>query len=128
MKQEFRVEAIGQIHIGVHDIARAVGFYRDVLGMPPLFEVPEQQMAFFDCGGVRLYLSADQSDEFPSNPLIYYRVADIDEAYRAIRAHGVEFRREPHVVHRTGDYELWMCGFHDPEGNFIHLMSEVTPA
>ena len=128
MKPEFSVGAIGQIHIGVKDITRAVGFYRDVLGMPLLFEVPEQQMAFFDCGGIRLYLSADQSDEFPSNPLIYYRVADINEAYTALTSHGVEFLREPHVVHRTEDYELWMAGFHDPEGNFIHLMSEVSPA
>ncbi|NIP17981.1 MAG: glyoxalase/bleomycin resistance/dioxygenase family protein [Xanthomonadales bacterium] len=127
MKPEFSVGAVGQVHIGVKDIGRAVAFYRDVLGLPLLFEVPEQGMAFFDCGGVRLYLSADQSDEFPSNPLIYYRVTDIDEAYRAISAHGVEFRREPHVVHRTADYELWMAGFFDPEGNFIHLMSEVSP-
>ena len=55
------------------------------------------------------------------------RSADIDEGYKAIRAHGVEFRREPHVVHRTEEYELWMAGFFDPEGNFIHLMSEVSP-
>ena len=128
MKPDFRIEAIGQIHIGVSDIGRAIAFYRDVLGMPLMFGVPEQQMAFFDCGGVRLYLSADQSDEFPSNPLIYYRVADMNEAYESIRAHGVEFEREPHVVHRTEDYELWMTGFRDPEGNFIHLMSEVSPA
>lgn len=128
MKADFRVEAIGQIHVGVQDIARAVGFYRDVLGMPLLFEVPEQGMAFFDCGGIRLYLSAEQSDEFPSHPLIYYRVADIDEAYRALRAREVDFEREPHMVHRTPEYELWMAGFRDPEGNFIHLMSEVSPA
>ena len=51
MKPGFKIEAIGQIHIGVKDIARAVGFYRDVLGMPLLFEVLEQQMAFFDCNG-----------------------------------------------------------------------------
>jgi predicted enzyme related to lactoylglutathione lyase len=127
MKRDFRIEAIGQIHIGVQDIQRAVGFYRDVLGMPLLFEVPGQDMAFFDCGGIRLYLSADQSDEFPSNPLIYYRVADINEAYESISSQGVEFLREPHVVHRTEDSELWIAGFHDPEGNFIHLMSEVAP-
>lgn len=128
MKPEFSVAAIGQIHIGVKDIDRAVGFYRDVLGMPLLFEVPEQKMAFFDCGGIRLYLSADVSEEFPSNPLIYYSVADINEAFEAIRAHGVDFLREPHVVHRTEHSELWIAGFHDPEGNFIHLMSEVSPA
>jgi catechol 2,3-dioxygenase-like lactoylglutathione lyase family enzyme len=34
----FQVSAIGQIHIGVKDIQRAVAFYRDVLGMPLLFE------------------------------------------------------------------------------------------
>ena len=120
------MESIGQIHIGVKDIKRAVEFYRDVLGMALLFEVPEQQMAFFDCGGIRLYLSADQVDEFPSNPLIYYNVADINEAFKSISGHGVEFKREPHIVHRTETYELWMAGFFDPEGNFIHLMNEAS--
>jgi predicted enzyme related to lactoylglutathione lyase len=125
VSEAFRIDGVGQIHVGVRDIQRAVGFYRDVLGLPLLFEVPEQGMAFFDCGGVRLYLSTDQSAEFPSNPLIYYRVADIDAACRAIAASGVELHREPHVVHRTGEHELWMAGFHDPEGNFIHLMAEM---
>ena len=128
MSADFKLESIGQLHIGVKDIKRAVAFYRDVLGMPLLFEVPEQEMAFFDCGGIRLYLSADESDEFPSNPLIYYTVADMNEAYQAISGHGVEFLREPHIVHRTEQYGLWMAGFHDPEGNFIHLMQEAPLA
>lgn len=125
MRDDFRLEAIGQIHIGVKDIRRAVAFYRDILGLQLLFEVPQQKMAFFDCGGIRLYLSEDESAEFPSHPLLYYRVADINEAYQAISAHGVIFEREPHVVHRTEQYELWMAGFRDPEGNFIHLMDEA---
>ena len=125
MNDEFRLESIGQIHIGVKEIQRAVAFYRDVLGMPLLFEVPEQQMAFFDCGGIRLYLSADQLEDFPSNPLIYYNVSDINEAYKSISGHGVSFEREPHIVHSTPEYDLWMAGFRDPEGNFIHLMNEA---
>jgi predicted enzyme related to lactoylglutathione lyase len=125
VSDSFKLEAIGQIHIGVKDIGRATAFYRDVLGMPLLFEVPEQKMAFFDCGGIRLYLSADQSDEFPSNPLIYYNVADMNEAFESISQHGVEFKREPHIVHRTETYDLWMAGFHDPKGTFIHLMNEA---
>ena len=128
MSNDFSLESIGQIHIGVTDIKRAVGFYRDVLGMKLLFEVAEQQMAFFDCGGVRLYLSADQLEDFPSNPLIYYRVSDINQAFEAISGAGVEFEREPHIVHRTPDYDLWMAGFRDPEGNFIHLMNEAPPS
>ncbi|NIM70480.1 MAG: glyoxalase/bleomycin resistance/dioxygenase family protein [Xanthomonadales bacterium] len=120
------VGGIGQIHVGAQDIRRAVAFYRDVLGLPLLFEVPDQNMAFFDCGGVRLYLSEDASEAFPSHPLIYYHTPDINAACAAIAAHGVSFEREPHVVHRTPEMELWMAGFRDSEGNFIHLMSEVA--
>jgi catechol 2,3-dioxygenase-like lactoylglutathione lyase family enzyme len=47
---------IGQIHVSVSDVDRAVAFYKDVLGMTFLFRVPGQPMAFFDCDGVRLYL------------------------------------------------------------------------
>ncbi|MGH3075916.1 MAG: VOC family protein, partial [Gaiellales bacterium] len=65
--------AIGQLHVTVSDINRSVAFYRDVLGLPVLFEVPGQGMAFFDCQGVRLYLGAAESPEFTSKPLIYFR-------------------------------------------------------
>ena len=36
---------IGQIAVNVHNVKKAVVFYRDVLGMKFLFEVPK--MAFF---------------------------------------------------------------------------------
>ena len=124
--QEFELGGIGQIHIGVKQIGRAVVFYRDVLGLNLLFEVPDQAMAFFDCGGVRLYLGEAAFDEFPSNPLIYYRVSDVQYAHQVLKSRGVEFEREPHIVHKTADHELWMAGFRDPEGNFIHLMSEAS--
>src|SRR5687767_14822374 len=48
---------VGQIHISVTEIDRSVAFYRDTLGLPFLFRVPGQPMAFFDCGGTRLYLA-----------------------------------------------------------------------
>ncbi len=120
------LQSIGQIHVAVEDIHRAVEFYRDVLGMTLLFEVPDQDMAFFDCGGIRLYLSRADDPEFPSNPLIYYRVDDLNAVIETLQARGVEFQREPHIVHRTSEHELWMSGFRDPEGNFVHLMNEVA--
>ena len=48
------LSTIRQIAINVKDLARATAFYRDTLGMKLLFEFPG--MAFFDAGGVRLYL------------------------------------------------------------------------
>lgn len=120
-----KLDSIGQIHISASDLPRAVRFYRDVLGMTFLFEVPGQEMAFFDCGGIRLYLGRPTAEDFRSRPLLYYRVDSISEAFEALRRRGVRFRSEPHVVHSTDTIELWMADFRDSEGNPACLMSEV---
>lgn len=125
MTDSLQLDSIGQIHISVDDVPRAVAFYRDVLGMKLLFEVPGQPMAFFDCGGIRLYLGQPSSPEYRSSPLIYYRVRDIREVYGQLRRRGVEFPREPQVAHRAEDHELWLAGFQDPDGNHLALMEEV---
>ena len=52
--EQVALDRIGQIAINAKDIGRAVRFYRDTLGMRFLFEV--SNLAFFDCGGVRLML------------------------------------------------------------------------
>jgi catechol 2,3-dioxygenase-like lactoylglutathione lyase family enzyme len=115
---------IGQIHVSVADVDRSVAFYRDVLKIPYLFEVPGQSMAFFDCGGVRLYLGTPESDEFRSNPLLYFSVPDADEAHAALEQRGVRFLGPPHVVHRTESTELWMAFFRDPDENQLAIMAE----
>ena len=119
---------IGQIHVSVTDVDRSVAFYRDVLGIPFLFGVPGQPMAFFDCDGVRLYLGVPESEEFRSRGVLYFTVQDIAEAHRVLVDRGVTFRDEPHLVHRTEDRELHMAFFNDPDGNNLALMSEVPVA
>jgi catechol 2,3-dioxygenase-like lactoylglutathione lyase family enzyme len=116
--------AIGQIHVTVTDTDRSVAFYRDVLGLPLLFQVPEQGMAFFDCQGVRLYLGRAESPEYASRPLLYLRARSAREAHRELTARGVTFEGEPHVVHRAGGTELWIAFFRDPDGTMLAVMSE----
>ena len=118
------LSTIGQIHVSVSEVDRAVEFYRDVLGLPFLFRVEGQSMAFFDCGGVRLYLGEPETEEYRARGMIYFTVDDIDEAYEAIRGRGVEFRDPPHLIGRDGDWELRMAFFRDPDGNNLALMSE----
>lgn len=118
------IAGVGQIHISVSDITRAIRFYRDVLGLALLFEVPGQSMAFFDCGGVRLYVGKPSDPKFRANSFLYYRVDDIDAAYRNLARRGVAFLSEPRLVHKTDDSELWMAGFQDPDGNYAQLMCE----
>jgi predicted enzyme related to lactoylglutathione lyase len=118
------LKGLGQIHMTVSDIDRAVVFYRDVLGVPFLFQVPGQPMAFFDLDGVRLYLGAAESPEFVARGLLYFSVDDVDEAYATLVERRVDFRDAPHVVHRTAEAELWMAFFTDPDGNNLALMEE----
>ena len=114
---------IGQVHVSVTDIDRSVRFYRDVLGLPFLFQVPGQPMAFFDCGGTRLYLATPE-EGFHSQPLLYFTVDDIGAAHRDLVAKGVAFRDAPHIVHRDDTTELWMAFFSDPDGCTLALMED----
>src|SRR5688572_23044908 len=116
--------AIGQIAMNAHDIPRAVQFYRDVLGMRLIFEVPPK-MAFFDCAGVRLMLSLPETAEYDHpGSVLYFRVDDIDHAYAQLKERGVSFRDQPHLIARMPDHELWMTFFNDSEGNTLALMAE----
>ena len=122
------LERIGQIRINVTDLARAVAFYRDVLGMQLLFELPEQGLAFFDCDGVRLYMDAAEPAAEGSTPGIYYRVRGLDGAHESLVAQGVDFVHEPYTVYTTGGVEGRMAFFHDSEGNLVALMEETPVA
>ena len=115
---------IGQIHVTVTDIDRAVAFYRDVLGLPLLFRVPGQPMAFLDCDGVRLYLGVTEDPAFASRPLLYFRVREIEARHAELRAAGADLIDEPHVVHRDGGEELVVCFLRDPDGTTLALMEE----
>jgi methylmalonyl-CoA/ethylmalonyl-CoA epimerase len=118
----FGLSTIGQIALTVRDSARAVAFYRDVLGMKLLFEMPG--MGFFDCDGIRLMLSASETGETYSS-IVYFKVPDIQTAYETLREREVAFDREPHVIARLPGHELWMAFFRDPDRNLLALMSEV---
>jgi methylmalonyl-CoA/ethylmalonyl-CoA epimerase len=117
---------IGQIAIAVKDLPRALSFYRDVLGLPFLFEAPPK-LAFFDCAGVRLMLSEPDKPEFdhPAS-IIYYRVANMQETVAVLKARGVPFESEPHLIAKMPNHDLWMAFLRDPEKNLIGLMSEVA--
>jgi len=125
MAPSLSLSRIGQISVTVHDLDRAVAFYRDVLGMKFLFQAPPK-LAFFDCGGIRLMLSLPEEAEFDHpGSILYYKVDDIQATWKALRDHGADLRSEPHLLARMPDHELWMAFFRDTEGNTLALMSEV---
>jgi methylmalonyl-CoA/ethylmalonyl-CoA epimerase len=121
-----RDATIAQILVPADDQDRGVAFYRDVLGLPFLFTAPPA-MAFFDCGGVRLLVgAAPEAPAAPRGLAIYFRVADIGAVHASLRAAGVSFLAEPHVVHRTASAQLWLAEFRDPFGNVLPLLAELA--
>jgi predicted enzyme related to lactoylglutathione lyase len=123
-EDEHRPDRIAQIHISVSDLNASVAFYRDVLGLTHLFTVPGQPMAFFDAGGVRLYLGVSEDEAFHSRPVIYYNVADLDATYDAVVGRGAKSLSAPQLVHTDGSNELWMAFVSDPDGNPVGMSCE----
>lgn len=117
------ITGIGQIAVVCKDIARATAFYRDVLGLPLLFEAGG--MAFFQCGETRLMLSLPSSPEVDHpGSILYFRTADIAGQVAKLRDGGAEILREPGLTHRDARHELWLAFFKDGEGNTLALMEE----
>src|SRR3954453_13159462 len=113
------LQRIGQIAVRVKDLDRAVAFYRDVLGLPFLFQAPPG-LAFFDCNGVRLMLDAviEAEHDHPAS-IIYYQVEDIQRSWASVVERGAEVADEPHLIAKMPDHDLWMGFLRDTEGNML---------
>jgi len=121
---QIALDKIGQIAILVKDVPRATEFYRDKLSMKYLFSAGN--LAFFDCGGIRLMLDKPEKVEVGTS-VIYFKVPEIHQAHEQIKSRGVEFVDKPHLIAKLPDHDLWMTFFRDSEGNLLGLMSEVRP-
>ncbi len=118
------LNAIGQIALTVSDLSESKRFYQEVLGMTFLFDAG--QMAFFQCGTIRLMIGLAEKPMTPEGTILYFRISKIEEACASLKQKGVEFFQEPHLVAKMPDHDLWMAFFKDPSGNTLGLMSEVA--
>ena len=120
---DFHLGPVRQIALTVKDLARATTFYRDTLGLPLLFEVPG--LAFFNLHGIRLMLSPGEGKpKEPHGTVLYYLTADLPAAFSVLKVRDVKIVREPHLIAKMPDHELWMAFLEDSEGNLLALMSE----
>ncbi len=125
MEAASMIGPLGQISRHVQDIAAARQWYGEVLGLRHLYSFGD--LAFFDCGGVRLFLSQAEGGG-GSESILYFRVEDIRLVHVALASQGVEFVDAPHMIHRHEDgTEEWMTFFRDNEGRPLALMEQVKP-
>ena len=116
-----QLTGILQIAITVKDIERATTFYRDTLGLHLLMNAPN--MAFFDCGGVRLYLaSGEGAEQHGATSFIYFHSNDISALLAILKEKGVSIHQEPHVIARMPGHDLWLMWIRDSETNLLGVM------
>lgn len=117
------IDTIGQVAITVDDLARAKGFYQNILGLKFLFDAGN--LAFFQCGTVRLMLTTPERPEPRGGTILYYKVAGIHATCAAIKSRGAALLEEPHLIAKMPDHDLWMASLKDPSGNILGIMCEV---
>jgi predicted enzyme related to lactoylglutathione lyase len=124
MSTEYQLSEIQQIAITVSDVATAMPFYRDVLGLTFLFS-PSPNLAFLAAGSVRIMLSTPQgAGTVGHNSILYFKVNDIAATHAEIVGRGATNERPPQLAAKMPDHELWTSFLRDPDGNLIGLMEE----
>jgi methylmalonyl-CoA/ethylmalonyl-CoA epimerase len=118
---DLKLGQIAQIAYPVSDVPRAVEFFEKTLGLRLVLR-PHENMAFFDCGGVSLYVDkASSSDAVSGASILYFKCDDIGGATRTLQDRGVEIVSPPHRVAEMPAYDLWMCFFKDPDSHILAL-------
>jgi methylmalonyl-CoA/ethylmalonyl-CoA epimerase len=118
-----RFNRIGQIAITVGDLTRAKDFYQNVLGMKSLFDAGHS--SFFQCGDVRLMISATDNPGPRGGTILYFKVDDIHATYASLKEQKIELLQEPHLVAKMPDHDLWITFLKDPDKNTIGVMCEM---
>lgn len=116
-----------QLAFTVRELAQAKAFYGDTLGLRHLFDAPPN-LAFYDCGGVRILLGTQGGAAGTGGTLAYLRVADLAGYAARLRERGVVFTETERLIARLPDREIWLAIVEDPDGNAIGLMEELPLA
>ncbi len=105
-------------NIFVSDLERAIGFYRDVLGLVLNHADPDHGYASFNAGTISLGLAVtDQRELVGRHTGLGFMVDDIDATYDALSAQQVHFEMPPTRQPWGGTLAL----FADPDGNIHYL-------
>ena len=116
--------ALGQVALTVSDVALALTFYRDLLGLQFLFSAGPN-LAFLAAGPVRLMLTTAQGEGHAgANSVLYFKVTDVEAAHADLVARGARNERAPQLAAKLDDHDLWIGFLRDPDGNLVGLMEE----
>lgn len=85
-KTDYRLTRVSVVMLGVQDVRRSLGFYRDKLGLEVQHEIPG--FAFLNAGGVTLCLSepaAKMRGQVAGAGEVVFSVEEVTAAYQGLR-------------------------------------------
>lgn len=126
--EKVSLKKVGYVILYVKDMAKAIAFYRDTLGIPVRFE--DKNWSELETEGFTLALH--QSDDIPSqhhasSPNITFKAEDIRATREALKAQGLEIG-EINKVCEYDDVVGLSAEFQDPYGNKLSVYGEVPTA
>lgn len=115
----------------VKDLQRARRFYEQGLGLQPVGLKPDGKFVY-RCAGTELALFPKAEGTKAEHTAVSFRVDDIGEAVRVLKARGVRFadydlpglKTVEHVCVLGSEKAAW---FEDTEGNILCLHEDLAP-
>ena len=117
---------IGYVNVHVSQLARAVEFYRDTLGLTLAFADEDHGYASFSAGPISLGLAVvdeDQPELLGAHTGVGFNVADLEAEHARLSELGVVFTMPPSRQPWGG----FMALMADPDGNVFYL-DEIAAA
>ena len=109
----------------VRDLDAARGFYRDLLGLPIIYESDyflsfrTGPSSYLSCNGRRE--DYDRNGTGGGGALVEFRVADVDAAHRSLASLGIPFDFPP----EDKPWGLRSCCTRDPEGYAVWFSTPI---
>jgi len=123
--QQEIVTGVDFVPVSTHDLARAVRFYGETLGLRRSVYMPERNFAEFETGNLTLSVIDGEKmgiGHHVNGNAIALHVEDVDAARAALEGRGVEFAGD---TFDTG--VCHMAFFADPDGNALMLHHRYAP-
>jgi len=117
MAESIQLSRIAAIMLGVRDLAAAIAFYKDKLGLNLIMQEPA--LALLQCGSVMLGLSPRHINAAPLAEAVEvsFGVDNLRATHKALGEKGVAFLSEPRQVTPTD----WAVHFRDVDGHLLSL-------
>jgi lactoylglutathione lyase len=111
------IKRVNWLEVKVTDMKRAIGFYRDVLGLKIKNEW--SNYVVFDLAGTTTLavMLGGKKGRKEGAPNIYLAVENVDAEYEKLKANGVDFLEPPKKQYWGGYAAL----FADPDENLFYL-------